>query len=102
MAAAHTPGPWSPRFGETYSILDADGGQLAILTNLRGAHGLGGRRPGDEVAANARLIAASTELLKVAQAVAAIDMHGVVTWEQLQQLSDDAHVAIRKVTGEPT
>jgi hypothetical protein len=34
------------------------------MTHLKGAHGLGGRRSGDESAANARLIAAAPELLE--------------------------------------
>jgi hypothetical protein len=34
------------------------------MTHLKGAHGLGGRRSGDESAANARLIAAAPDLLE--------------------------------------
>jgi len=37
--------------------------------NLKGAHGLAGRRHGDEVAANARLIAAAPDLLDALQAL---------------------------------
>lgn len=54
----HTPGPWNTEFGETYTVRDVDGGRIAICTNLKGRHGLGGRRDGDEVAANASRIVA--------------------------------------------
>lgn len=65
MTAKHTPGPWTPEFGEAYRVrAQQDGGQVAIMTNLKGRDGLAGRRNGDEVAANARLIAAAPELLE--------------------------------------
>ena len=58
--AAHTPAPWIADLGEAYRVrAQQDGGQVAIMMNLKGQHGLAGRRSGDEVAANARLIAAS-------------------------------------------
>ena len=58
--AAHTPAPWIADLGEAYRVrAQQDGGQVAIMMNLKGRHGLAGRRSGDEVAANARLIAAS-------------------------------------------
>lgn len=57
---AHTPAPWIADLGEAYRVrAQQDGGQVAIMMNLKGRHGLAGRRSGDEVAANARLIAAS-------------------------------------------
>ena len=63
--AKYTPGPWTPEFGEAYRVrAKQDGGQVAIMMNLKGRHGLAGRRTGDEVAANARLIAAAPELLE--------------------------------------
>lgn len=58
--AAHTPAPWIADLGEAYRVrAQQDGGQVAIMMNLKGQHGLAGRRSGDEVAANAHLIAAS-------------------------------------------
>ena len=58
--AAHTPAPWIADLGEAYRVrAQQDGGQVAIMMNLKGRHGLAGRRSGDEVAANAHLIAAS-------------------------------------------
>ena len=58
--AAHTPAPWIADLGEAYRVrAQQDGGQVAIMMSLKGRHGLAGRRSGDEVAANARLIAAS-------------------------------------------
>jgi hypothetical protein len=66
----HTPGPWVPEFGESYRVrAKQDGGQVAIMMNLKGQHGLIGRRTGDEVAANARLIAAAPELLESLKAI---------------------------------
>lgn len=61
----HTPGPWVPEFGESCRVrAKQDGGKVAIMMNLKGLHGLIGRRTGAEVAANARLIAAAPELLE--------------------------------------
>jgi len=52
--AAHTPAPWIADLGEAYRVrAQQDGGQVAIMMNLKGQHGLAGRRSGDEVAANA-------------------------------------------------
>lgn len=55
--SAHTPGPWKAHFEEAYFVTGPDLGRVAIMMNLKGAHGLGGRRSGDESVANARLIA---------------------------------------------
>lgn len=63
-AAKHTPGPWKAHFGEAYYVTGPDLGRVAIMMNLKGAHGLGGRRTGDESAANARLVAAAPDLLE--------------------------------------
>ena len=68
--AAHTPAPWIADLGEAYRVrAQQDGGQVAIMMNLKGQHGLAGRRSGDEVAANARLIAAAPELLEACRLV---------------------------------
>jgi len=59
LAKNPTLGAWIAELGEAYVVRSqADGGRVAICTNLRGFHGMGGRRDGDEVAANAHLIAA--------------------------------------------
>ena len=50
----HTPEPWSAEFGEAVSIKAADGGRVAIATNLC----LNSRRSANEVEANARRIVA--------------------------------------------
>ena len=60
----HTPGPWKAHFEEAYFVTGPDLGRVAMMMNLRGAHGLGGRRSGDESAANCRLIAAAPDLLE--------------------------------------
>lgn len=68
----HTPGPWLAEFGEAYRVrAQQDGGQVAIMMNMKGQFGLGERRTGKEVAANARLIAASPDLLEAAKFVLA-------------------------------
>lgn len=57
----HTPGPWVAKFEEAYYVIGPDLGRVAMMMNLKGAHGLAGRRSGEESAANARLIAAAPE-----------------------------------------
>lgn len=61
--AKHTPGPWKARFEEAYYVTGPDLGRVAMMMNLKGAHGLGGRRSGEESAANCRLIAAAPDML---------------------------------------
>lgn len=70
--SAHTPGPWKAHFEEAYFVTGPDLGRVAMMMNLKGAHGLGGRRSGAESAANCRLIAAAPDLL--AACVNASDM----------------------------
>ena len=59
----YTPGPWAPHFDEAYYVTGPDLGRVAMMMNLKGAHGMGGRRTGAEAAANARLISAAPDLL---------------------------------------
>lgn len=96
--AKHTPGPWMPEFGEAYRVrAQQDGGQVAIMMNLKGRHGLAGRRTGNEVAANARLISSAPEMLDALQEiVAAADGSG---WAQLDATLANARAAIAKATG---
>lgn len=95
--SAHTPGPWAYRLTETYAVLGPDGGRVAICTNLKGQHGLGGRRESNEVAANARLIAAAPELLEALQAmVECSHTNDIQTCAMASQL---ARAAIVKATG---
>lgn len=97
MTAKHTPGPWTPEFGEAYRVrAQQDGGQVAIMMNLKGQHGLAGRRNGDEVAANARLIAAAPELLDALQAIINDGLHCDV----VPHLHTKARAAIARATGE--
>jgi hypothetical protein len=94
----HTPGPWNPYFDETYGVLGPDKGRVAICMNLKGAHGLAGRRHGDEVAANARLIAAAPDLLEALQG-----MESLATDVRRDDPAADlakARAAIAKATGE--
>lgn len=58
----HMLGPWKASLGEVYEVRDAEDGRICIITNLRGRHGLGGRRAAGESAFHARLIAAAPEM----------------------------------------
>ena len=42
--SAHTPGPWAAHFEEAYFVTGPDLGRVAMMMNLKGAHGLAGRR----------------------------------------------------------
>jgi len=108
----HTPAPWNPYFNETYGVLGPDKGRVAICMNLKGAHGLAGRRHGDEVAANARLIAAAPELLEALREMVEVhdepcrlDHHGYCQSHFLDEVNDggcrvaNAISAIKKATG---
>lgn len=93
----HTPGPWTPEFGEAYRVrAQQDGGQVAIMMNLKGRHGLAGRRNGDEVAANARLMAAAPELMDALKALLNYDNLGAYERADVRQ---KARAAIAKATG---
>lgn len=75
LAAGPTPGPWKPHFEEAYFVTGPDLGRVAMMMNLKGAHGLGGRRSGGESAANCRLIAANpAAILAVLDALEAAQM----------------------------
>lgn len=95
----HTPGPWKAHFEEAYFVTGPDLGRVAMMMNLKGAHGLGGRRSGDESASNARLIAAAPELLEA--------LRGALEhWPVPSSICKDrpayeaARAAIAKATGE--
>ena len=90
--SAHTPGPWKSHFGETYYVTGPDLGRVAIMMNLKGAHGLGGRRSGDESAANCRLIAAAPDLLAALRRL----MDGTTTLEDAADAAAQARAAITK------
>ena len=94
----HTPGPWKPYFDETYGVLGPDKGRVAICMNLKGAHGLAGRRHGDEVAANARLIAAAPDLLEALNAMLTHMGMDEDDWNKVT--FNQARAAIAKATGE--
>jgi hypothetical protein len=59
----HTPGPWTPEFGEAVKVRTNDGTSVCTINWLRGPHGIKGRIPGVEGESNAHLIAAAPELL---------------------------------------
>jgi hypothetical protein len=93
----HTPGPWKAHFEEAYFVTGPDLGRVAMMMNLKGAHGMGGRRSGDESAANAKLIAAAPELLEALQTLCKLALSGepvIFTSEY-----DRARAAIAKATG---
>ena len=75
--AKWTPGPWKAHFAEAYVVTGPDRGRVAMMMNLKGPHGMGGRRSGDEAAANARLIAAAPDLYKALQDCLDVLEHGL-------------------------
>ena len=97
----HTPGPWMAHFEEAYFVTGPDLGRVAMMTNLKGAHGLGGRRSGNESAANARLIAAAPDLLDALEELSLLmdDVrNGEYTPDHLT--TQPARAAIAKAKGE--
>ncbi len=71
----HTPGPWKAHFEEAYFVTGPDLGRVAMMMNLKGKHGLAGRRSGEESAANCRLIAAAPDLLEALRSMLEDDDH---------------------------
>lgn len=100
----HTTGPWTADLGEAFHIRDTHGGILAQIKFLKGRGGLGGRRNGDEVAANARLIAAAPELLEVLEVFLAHEVdymtRNCLGDPEKQHRVIQARAAIAKVKGE--
>lgn len=103
MGAKHTPGPWAAHFEEAYFVTGPDLGRVAMMMNLKGAHGLGGRRSGDESAANCRLIAAAPELLAALVAAVALADKNLPRFDgrtpECQAVHDQCTAAIAKATG---
>jgi hypothetical protein len=103
MSTQHTPGPWKAHFEEAYFVTGPDLGRVAMMMNIKGAHGMGGRRSGDESAANARLIAAAPDLLEALQDLFEADMEHVLMGDgkddQIEAIAK-ARAAIAKATGE--
>lgn len=102
--SAHTPGPWAPHFEDAYYVTGPDLGRVAMMMNLKGAHGLGGRRSGNEAAANARLIAAAPDLLEALQALVddmseRFDLTSTSTNPGIKSTIADGRAAIAKATG---
>lgn len=96
MNTKHTPGPWTAHFEEAYFVTGPDRGRVAMMMNLKGAHGMGGRRSGEESAANCRLIAAAPDLLAAcinARDVIATDRQGFVDCHQVHGSRVDDAVA---------
>lgn len=68
-----------------------------MMMNLKGAHGLGGRRSGEETAANNRLIAAAPELLEALQALIDMDV-AYQRGPKVEDAVEAARAAIAKAT----
>lgn len=82
MSGRHTPGPWraeaADMFGD-HNIVLADGGDdcraiAAVVSNLR---------PPEEVAANASVIAAATDLLNALDGLSSFLEVALVGWDDL-------------------
>ena len=72
-----------------------------MMMNLKGAHGLGGRRTGEESAANCRLIAAAPDLLEALQAMLNAESNYSYAGLSDSEIAaiDKARAAIAKATG---
>ena len=103
-----TPGPWEAQLGEAYYVTGPDLGRVAMMMHLKGAYGILGRRSGDEVAANARLIAAAPDLLEALREIVAGDAEAIEDAERIgipfpdEMLAtyNKACAAIARATGE--
>ena len=100
MSAKHTPGPWKSHFDEAYFVTGPDLGRVAMMMNLKGALGLGGRRSGSESAANCRLIAAAPDMLAALQAYDAWADKVLCRDSELSIVRRQMRAAIAKATGE--
>lgn len=88
MAEKHTPGPWEAKPHSVIAPCDVHGFTSICLL-------ISGRKTGEEVRANARLIAAAPELLEELQsALLALEAHGFT------QQAGKARAAIAKATGQ--
>ncbi len=96
MKTNYTPAPWRVNFDEAIKIADDNNSTLAMVTHLH----LLGRRNGNEVEANARLIAAAPELLEALEELAnrAAEIHGTAR-HTVMPLVHKARAAIAKATG---
>lgn len=72
--SGHTSGPWIVDHEEAVYVRAPSGGTICIMGWLEGRH-TGPRRSPEEIAANARLIAAAPDLLEAAQRVLARGGH---------------------------
>ena len=88
--SAHTPGPWNVRSEEAISI-DAGGSRVCMLTHLTR---LFDRRDPEEVAANARLIAAAPDMLAALTAI-----RGATDEDELIDAHQKMHDAIAEAEG---
>ena len=101
----HTPGPWKAHLEEANYVTGPDLGRVAMMMNLKGSHGMGGRRSSDESAANAQLIAAAPDLLGALRGMT--DLWFTVCtprgWEPDHDVQyTDAIAALKSATGETT
>ena len=100
---AHTPGPWAVDSGEALNVRAPHGGIVAQLHHLKGRHGMGGRLPGGEAVANARLIAAAPELLEALHQLIVVIGLTAIKYKSdldiLQEAVDEARAVIAKATG---
>lgn len=105
-----TAGPWTCEPHEALNIRDPDGGLVAQLGHLAGRFGSKGRRSAEEVAANARLIAAAPRLLELlkraqpiiesdAQMMAVITRHSPLDYKS-QSIHDSTETESEKLVPE--
>ena len=92
MTTKHTPGPWTIKHDDCH-IYAPCGGHTGLIAGC-GGHSCRRRDLLDEQRANAKLIAASPELLAACkQALGAFEHNWAINWDDLRE-------AIKKAEGE--
>lgn len=97
--SAHTPGPWKAHFEEAYFVTGPDLGRVAMMMHLKGPHGMGGRRSGDESAANARLIAAAPRMFDALQRYLSWSDPVLCRDTELNAIREEMRAAVSEATG---
>ena len=97
--SGHTPGPWLVEGRTVYALNDDGYNRFSAL--VQDAH-----TPGDELEANARLIAAAPELLEALEDIAndyaeRFDMDSQSTNPGMKVVVENARAAIAKARGTP-
>jgi len=99
MSGKWTPGPWRADLGETYRACDRQNQTVAWATFVFSSAKATVRRESEEVAANARLIAAAPELAEALEALVE-ETADMLTWGCEPDVIRNARAALAKAKGE--